>query len=83
MPSKVGTPSFAYSEELLIKHAKECLSFPNSFGLTVRYAMKSASNRSILQTLDSLGVHIDASSGYEVERSIEAGIDPTFFLTPC
>merc|ERR1719248_260903 len=39
--------------------------------------MKSASNRSILQTLDSLGVHIDASSGYEVERSIEAGIDPT------
>jgi diaminopimelate decarboxylase len=73
----VGTPCFAYSEELLIKYAKDCLSFPNSFGLTVRYAMKAASNRRILQTLDSLGVHIDASSGYEVERAIEAGIDPT------
>merc|ERR1719247_1084704 len=73
----VGTPCFAYSEELLVKHAKQCLSFPNNYGLTVRYAMKSASNRRILQTLDSLGVHIDASSGYEVERAIEAGIDPT------
>merc|ERR1719379_2691335 len=73
----VGTPCFAYSEDLLIEHAKECLSFPNTFGLTVRYAMKAASNRRILQTLDSLGVHIDASSGYEVERAIEAGIDPT------
>merc|ERR1719313_3275585 len=73
----VGTPCFAYSEELLVKHAKQCLSFPNNYGLTVRYAMKSASNRRILQTLDSLGVHIDASSGYEVERAIEAGIPAT------
>jgi diaminopimelate decarboxylase len=71
-----GTPCFVYSEEMLKRRASEFLAFPNAYGLTVRYAMKASSNRNILQLFDSLGLHFDASSGYEVERLMLAGIDP-------
>ena len=56
--------------------ANDCLAFPNAYGLTVRYAMKACPNASILQFLSSKGVHIDASSGFEVRRAIAAGIPP-------
>ena len=39
--------------------------------------MKANSNRAILQLLVKLGLHIDASSGFEAERAILAGIDPS------
>jgi len=78
--------------------AQAALAFPNAFGLTVRYAMKSSPNAAILkvrsaaqrgwrdrgethacaarcrQLFDSLGLHIDASSGFEVQRAMAAGI---------
>ena len=53
------------------------LGFPNAYGLTARFAMKSSPNKSILQLFDSLGLHIDASSGHEVKRAIHAGIEPS------
>lgn len=64
-----------YSEEKLRETAEELLSFPAPYGLTVRYAMKANPTRGILKLFDSLGVQIDASSGYEAERAILAGID--------
>merc|ERR1719410_904896 len=51
-----------------------CLSFPNAYGLTVRYAMKACPNKAILQFFHGKGIHIDASSGFEVRRAIAAGI---------
>ncbi len=72
---KFSTPCYVYDEESLIKQAKSALAFPNAFGLTVRYAMKASSNAAILKLFDSLGLHIDASSAYEVERAMLAGIN--------
>ena len=75
--AKFETPCYVYDEASLVKQAKAALAFPNAFGLTVRYAMKAASNAAILKLFDKLGLHIDASSAFEVERAIRAGIDTT------
>jgi diaminopimelate decarboxylase len=44
--------------------------------LSVRYAMKANSHRAILRIFDSMGIGIDASSGFEVRRALAAGIAP-------
>ena len=71
-----GTPVFVYDERTLKKNAENCLRFPNAYGLTVRYAMKASSNAAILKTFEDLGLYIDASSGFEVERALRAEIAP-------
>ncbi len=71
---RFGTPLYLYDRALLRVAAEEALAFPNAFGLTVRYAMKASSNRRILRHFDRLGLHFDASSGYEVARLAAAGI---------
>ncbi len=73
---RFGTPCYIYFEDELIARAKAALKFPNAFGITVRYAMKAASNAAILKLFDSMGLHIDASSSWEVKRAIKAGISP-------
>ena len=72
-----GTPIYLYDEVRMRSAAEAVLAFPNAFGLTARFAMKSSPNKSILQLFDSLGLHIDASSGHEVKRAIHAGIAPS------
>ncbi|MBC2607677.1 diaminopimelate decarboxylase [Pelagicoccus albus] len=74
--SKVGTPCYVYSEAVLRDSASKVLAFPNAFGLTARYAMKASPNSNILRFFASMGLHFDASSGYEVRRAIAAGIEP-------
>eukprot|EP00535_Pseudo-nitzschia_heimii_P005430 CAMPEP_0197183050 /NCGR_PEP_ID=MMETSP1423-20130617/7345_1 /TAXON_ID=476441 /ORGANISM="Pseudo-nitzschia heimii, Strain UNC1101" /LENGTH=487 /DNA_ID=CAMNT_0042633583 /DNA_START=119 /DNA_END=1582 /DNA_ORIENTATION=+ len=69
-----GSPVFAYSLEKLRDSADACLAFPNAYGLTVRYAMKACPNAAILKFFNSKGIHIDASSGFEVKRAMDAGI---------
>ncbi|MBI1318702.1 MAG: diaminopimelate decarboxylase [Candidatus Hydrogenedens sp.] len=71
-----GTPVFVYSEAELLKRAEQALSFPCRHGLTVRYAMKALPTAAILRLFDAQGIHIDASSGYEAERAMRAGIAP-------
>jgi diaminopimelate decarboxylase len=71
-----GSPVFAYSLERLRDAADACLGFPNAYGLTVRYAMKACPNAAILKYFNSRGIHIDASSGYEVRRAMSAGVPP-------
>lgn len=71
-----GTPLYAYSLKKLDEFSNACLAFPNAYGLTVRYAMKACPNAAILKFFNSKGIHIDASSGYEVRRAINAGIPP-------
>lgn len=69
-----GTPFYAYSTDALNKAADECLAFPNAYGLTVRYAMKASPNGAILKLFHGKGIHIDASSGFEVKRAMASGI---------
>ena len=71
-----GTPIYVYDERTLKTQAEKALAFPNAFGLTVRYAMKASPNAAILRIFDACGLHFDASSGWEVERALKAGIDP-------
>ncbi len=71
-----GTPVFVYDQARLEAQADEALSFDAPYGLTVRYAMKANPNSHILRVFAEKGIGIDASSGYEAERAIRAGIDP-------
>ena len=72
--AKFGTPTYVYDMATLTTQAKQALAFPNAYGLTVRYAMKASPNGSILKLFNKLGLHIDASSGYEIQRAMRAGI---------
>jgi diaminopimelate decarboxylase len=69
-----GTPVYVYDERTLKEKAREALRFPNAFGLTVRYAMKASPNAAIIHIFTGCGLHIDASSGYECERALRAGV---------
>ncbi len=75
-----GTPTFVYSQKEIEKRCDMALSFPNAYGLTVRYAMKANPNGTILKILQKKGIHIDASSIFEVERAILAGFSPDKIL---
>lgn len=70
-----GTPAYVYDQKTLRMQAQAALAFPNAYGLTVRFAMKACPNAAILRFFDQLGLHIDASSGFEAWRAIHAGIN--------
>lgn len=71
-----GTPVYVYDESVLRSQARAALAFPRAYGLTVRYAMKACSNAAILEIFQQEGLHIDASSGFEVHRALRAGVAP-------
>ena len=77
---RFGTPVFVYDQRTLERQARLALQFPNAFGLTVRYAMKACPSAGILRVLTRMGLHIDASSGWEVRRALEAGVEPEKIL---
>ncbi len=69
-----STPTFVYDQGELERRARATLAFPNPYGLTARYAMKACPNAAVLRIFNGLGLHIDASSGFEVRRALAAGI---------
>ncbi len=71
-----GTPVFVYDERMFERRAREMLAFPNAYGLTVRFAMKALPSRAVIRLFDELGLHVDASSGFEAERALRAGVAP-------
>ena len=71
-----GSPVFVYDEEYLRLRAKELLEIDMPFGLVIRYAMKANPSAAILRIFNEAGLEIDASSGYEAERAILAGVAP-------
>ncbi len=71
-----GTPCYVYDRATLEAAARTALAFPAPFGFTLRYAMKANPSRGILRVFRALGLHIDASSDFEVERAIQAGFLP-------
>jgi len=73
---RFGSPVYVYDQATLEANAAAVLAFPHAFGLTARYAMKASPNAAILKIFNQAGLHIDASSGYEVRRAIAAGYEP-------
>src|SRR3954453_3368640 len=73
---RFGTPCYVYDRGTLESQAKAALSFPAPFGYTLRYAMKANPSIGILSLFRELGLDIDASSDFEVERAIRAGFRP-------
>ena len=73
---RFGTPCYVYDRAALEAAARQALAFPAPFGLTVRYAMKANPSRGILALFRELGLHVDASSDFEVERALIAGFAP-------
>lgn len=71
-----GTPIYVYDQKLLEEAADQVLAFPSPARLVARFAMKALPTAAILRVLDAKGLHIDASSGYEAERALHAGIAP-------
>lgn len=71
-----GTPVYVYDAATLRAQAAALLAFPNAFGMTARYAMKALPTAAIIRLLNDAGLHIDASSGYEAERALRAGVAP-------
>lgn len=72
-----GTPVFVYDQRTLEHRAGEVLAFPRAFGFSARYAMKACPTAGVLRILHAAGLGIDASSGYEADRAILAGIAPS------
>ena len=73
---RFGTPVFVYDQRLLEAAADQVLTFPAPCSLVGRFAMKALPNAAVLQIFDEKGLHIDASSGFEAERALRAGIEP-------
>jgi diaminopimelate decarboxylase len=74
--AQYGSPVYVYDERTLRQQAHSALQFAHPFGLTVRYAIKANPNAAILQLFDGIGLHFDASSGFEAHRAMRAGIAP-------
>lgn len=72
-----GTPCFVYDEATIRQQTDTLKEFPAPFGLFPRYAMKACPTRAILTLITREGIGIDASSGYEVDRALRAGIEPS------
>jgi len=70
---RFGTPCYVYDRAALEASARAALGFPAPFGLTVRYAMKANPSHGILRLFRDLGLSIDASSDWEVERALRVG----------
>jgi diaminopimelate decarboxylase len=73
---RFGTPCYVYDAAMLEATARRLLAFSAPYGFTLRYAMKANPSRRILQLFRDLGLHIDASSDWEVERALRAGFAP-------
>ena len=73
---RFGTPCYVYDRAGLEAAARQALAFPAPHGLTLRYAMKANPNHGILALFRDLGLHVDASSDFEVERALRAGFPP-------
>lgn len=80
LAKKHGSPLYVYSREALKKQTKEVLGMKMPYGFTVRYAMKANPHPEILKLFKEEGLHIDASSGYEAEKALEAGFEPSHVL---
>lgn len=69
---------YLYDQQHIISHIDTLHTSLQTYtgGYTIRYAMKALPLQAILQTMKAHDVAIDACSGYEAQRAINAGIAP-------
>jgi diaminopimelate decarboxylase len=72
---RFGTPTYVYDQRQLEAAADRVLAFPAPCRLVARFAMKALPTTAILRLFDAKGLHVDASSGFEAERALLAGIE--------
>ncbi|MCG3133511.1 MAG: Diaminopimelate decarboxylase [Planctomycetes bacterium] len=75
--ARFGTPCYVYDAAHLDRAADAVLSFAAPFGLTARFAAKANPNRAVLRRFAAKGLHFDASTTFEAERVIRAGVEPS------
>ena len=73
---RFGTPVYVYDQATLETAADEVLAFPAPCRVVARFAMKALPTAAVLRIFDAKGLHVDASSGFEAERALAAGIAP-------
>jgi diaminopimelate decarboxylase len=74
---RFGTPTYVYDQRQLEAAADRVLGFPAPCRLVGRFAMKALPTAAVLRIFDAKGLQIDASSGFEADRALRAGIDAT------
>ncbi|MBY0399916.1 diaminopimelate decarboxylase [Myxococcota bacterium] len=74
--ARFGTPVYVYDQRTLEAAADRVRAFPAPCRLVGRFAMKALPTAAVLRIFDAKGLHIDASSGFEAERALAAGIAP-------
>jgi diaminopimelate decarboxylase len=77
---RFGTPCYVYDRAALEGAARQAQAFGAPYGFTLRYAMKANPSRGVLGVFRALGLHVDASSDWEVERALAAGFPPEHIL---
>src|SRR3989442_1269646 len=73
---RFGTPCYVYDRAALERTASRLLALKAPYGFTLRYAMKANPSGEILVLFRDLGLHIDASSDWEVARARRPGFGP-------
>ncbi len=73
LAKRVGTPLFVYDEAGFEQSATEALAFPCLHDLTVRAAIKACTLGAVLKGWNDMGIEVDASSEFEVDRAMKAG----------
>lgn len=73
---KHGSPLYVYNRRWLSNRCHELIEAAEMTDCIVRYAIKANPHPEIIKLFDQAGLHFDASSGFEVTRLIEQGIDP-------
>lgn len=73
---RFGTPVYVYDQRTLEAAAAAVKAFAAPCPLVGRFAMKALPTAAVLRIFDAQGLHIDASSGFEAERALAAGIAP-------
>jgi diaminopimelate decarboxylase len=75
-----STPVFVYDEHGIREGAALLKRLPSAFGHTIRYSLKACPSAAIIRLFDTMGVHFDASSVWEVARAVRAGVAPDRIL---
>ncbi len=71
-----GTPLYVYSKATLLRHYHQIAEAFAAVDPTVCYSIKSNGNLSVCRTLIDAGSGMDVTSGGELFRALQAGVDP-------
>ncbi len=76
LSKKYGTPLYIYSQKKIISNFNAYENGFKNIDSIICYALKANSNHNILRLLASLGAGADIVSGGELQKALDAGINP-------